>query len=115
MIFKSVVIDGLAIRDAVSHEGSSTTINTNHRQVVFLVRNGLNQPVTIQVVGQMPLSSLNFNIGSSFSVAASGQDARVLTVESSGLYYQLSATAQCAIAPANGSLYIYAYIDYEDD
>ena len=94
--------------------GEELAIYVPHRSVAFHVDNDLNQTTTIQILGYNWNSGSWENVGSSFTVAASGHEVRTLTPESSGLYVQYQVSAQCTVAPTSGTLDVKTYVDLGD-
>jgi len=86
-------------------------IRTTLRATVF-VQNTLDQDVTIQVKKNRSKSVTGaLDMGAAFSVAAGGNDAKTLTLETVGWLPYLFISAQCATAPTAGNLTIYLVTD----
>ena len=78
------------------------------RSISIFVDNGLDQAVTIQVKANRENAyAKSVNVGSSFSVPANSQDARSLSVETSGWLPYIMVEVSCSVAPTSGSLTIY--------
>jgi len=81
---------------------------TESLRATVYVDNGLNQDVTVQVKANISESyTKSIDVGSSFAVGASSQDARTLTPDTSGWLPYVMVTVQCSVAPSSGSLTIY--------
>ena len=85
------------------------------KQISIFVDNGLDQAVTIQVKANRENAyAKSVNVGSSFSVPANSQDARSLSVETSGWLPYVTVSVQCEVAPTSGSLTIYRILSKND-
>ena len=79
---------------------------------VYLV-NGLNQPVTVQIMGNMTsTTSYSVAIGTSWTVNSGTADAKTLTPDTSGWLPYIYLQLQCTTAPTSGS--VSAYLLYAD-
>lgn len=79
------------------------------------IDNGLNQPVTIQVkANRIKEHAKSVSVGSAFTVPASSQDARSLSLETSGWLPWIMVEAKCDTAPTSGSLTVYRVRDKLD-
>jgi hypothetical protein len=102
------VFDALQIRDtnhhysSVNEYGISKVVDLGSKTVV--IRNGLDQDVTIQIQGDRVKDFGNvYNVGSSFPVPATSVDYRTVEFE----HWILRVDAVCGIAPTSGSLTAY--------
>jgi len=78
------------------------------RLISIYIDNGLNQAVTIQMKANRENSHTKaVNICFSFTVPANSQDARSLSVETSGWLPYLMTEVYCTVAPISGSLTFY--------
>jgi len=85
------------------------------RWITVYVDNGLNQDVTVQVKANREKAYAKaVNIGSAFTVSANSQDARSLSVETSGWLPYIMVEVQCSVAPTSGSLTIYKIRSKDD-
>jgi len=84
------------------------------RLITIFIDNGLNQDVTIQVVGNWQKVKDGVNIGSAFTVSATTKDFRSLSVETSGFLPYVYVKAQCVTAPTTGSLTVLRIRSKED-
>jgi hypothetical protein len=85
------------------------------RLISVYVDNGLNQTVTVQIKANREASySKSVNVGSSFAVPANSQDARSLSVETSGWLPYIMVEVSCSTAPTSGSLTIYRIRSKDD-
>ena len=76
--------------------------------VTVYVVNLLDKPVTVQVKGNRQKDTVKaVDIGSSFTVAAGGADARTLSPETSGWLPYLTLTLSCTAAPTSGHVTAY--------
>ncbi|MCC6049147.1 MAG: hypothetical protein LM580_00470 [Thermofilum sp.] len=73
--------------------------------VTVYVENGLDQPVTVQILGAASSSpSVTVPIGSSFTVPAGAADAKTLVPESSGWLPYITVSLSCSTAPSSGAV-----------
>lgn len=87
----------------------------NLRLISIFVDNGLDQAVTVQVKANRESSYTKaIDTGSSFTVSANSQDARSLSVETSGWLPYIMVEVSCSVAPTSGSLTIYRLRSKED-
>jgi len=78
------------------------------RWITVYVDNELDQDVTVQVKANRVNSyNKSINVGSAFTVSASSQDARSLSVETSGWLPYIMVEVQCSVTPTTGSLTVY--------
>jgi len=76
--------------------------------VTIFVENNLDQPVTVQLLGnRVPGIAGAVGVGSPFTVAAGSTDARTLTPDTSGWLPFITARVQCVIAPSGGTVTIW--------
>jgi hypothetical protein len=76
--------------------------------ISIFVDNGLNQSVTVQLkANREGAYAKSVNVGSAFTVNASGQDSRTLTPDSCGWLPYITVEVSCATAPTSGTLDIY--------
>jgi hypothetical protein len=73
--------------------------------VTVYVENGLDQPVTVQILGATSSSpSFTVPIGSGFTVSAGAADAKTLVPESSGWLPYITVSLACSTAPTSGTV-----------
>ena len=83
--------------------------------VSIFVDNGLNQSVTVQLkANREGAYAKSVNVGSAFTVNASGQDSRTLTPDSSGWLPYITVEVSCSTAPTSGALDVYLVRSKDD-
>ena len=86
------------------------------RWISVFVDNGLDQDVTVQVkTNRENAHAKSVDTGSSFVVAANSQDARSLSVETSGWLPFIMVEVQCSVIPTDGALDIYRLRSKDDE
>jgi len=76
--------------------------------ITLYINNQLNQPVTVQVKGNITNSASGLvDIGSSFTVSASTADAKTLSPDTCGFLPYITVSLSCSTAPTSGSVSIY--------
>jgi len=97
------------IRDTETHY-SEVFEWLEEEAVTIWISNLCDQPVTVQVKGNVKPSSLGaVNVGASFTVAAGDQDARTLTSNTTGWLPYVLVEVSYATAPTAGVLTVHAY------
>ena len=134
----AILVNALAIRDALAHTyttdklsiaGGRPVLNNPYIAIVrtgaisdrkhlartyaLYISNGLNQSLTIQAIGNVDNTGTkpDYNIGSSFTVAASAAGASVFPYDQYASEF-VSASISAAAAPTAGTVsgYIYFYM-----
>lgn len=78
------------------------------RFISIYIDNGLDQDVTIQIrANREKAYAKSVPVGSPFTVRANSQDARSLSVETSGWLPYIMVELSCSIAPTDGSLTVF--------
>jgi hypothetical protein len=73
--------------------------------VTVYVENGLDQPVSVQILGAVSSTPTNtVAIGTSFTVPAGGADFRTLVPEQTGWLPFITVSLACSTAPTTGSV-----------
>jgi len=97
------------IRDTEAHY-SEPLEWLEEKAVTIWISNTCNQPVTVQLKGNIRPSSLGaINIGASFDVAANSQNSRTLTPNTTGWLPYILVEVSYSVAPTRGTLTILAY------
>lgn len=110
MMIAHRAINALAILDAIAHTCVINAECQRHEKVEIVASSSLDQPVDIQVTTLTPGGEATLNVGDPFTVAAlTGQESRLLTQDTSGLHRYYNLSAQCAVAPAAGTLTVTMY------
>jgi hypothetical protein len=95
---------------------SNKALREELRLISIFVDNGLNQAVIVQVkANRENAHAKSVNMGSTFEVSATGQDARSLSVETSGWLPYIMVEVSCSVAPISGSLTIYKIRSKDDE
>jgi len=102
-VLSEKTFDELEIRDTSNHTGD-TVFNGSYIVKTIIIENELNQTITFQCQASMHADfSNNFDVGSSWDVAASTNSYQ--TCESYFPYWRL--TASCASSPSSGNITVY--------
>jgi len=93
-----------------------TELREELRLISIFIDNGLDQDVTVQVkTNREAVHAKAVNVGSAFTVSANSQDARSLSVETSGWLPYIMVEVQCSVAPTSGALDIYRIRGRDDE